>query len=98
MIPIAGSALTNLAFIIIMTYAWNFALQAGLNQGVITTLMNFLSIFDCVIFYFAFGEKISKLHLVGVAFMFAGVACIGAAAATQDSADIDEDLDTGGRS
>ena len=57
-----------------------------------------MAVFDCVVFYFAFGEKVSKLHLIGVVLMFIGIGCIGAAAATKESEDIDEDVDTGGRS
>lgn len=42
-------------------------------------------------FYCAFGEKVSKLHLIGVAFMFCGIACIGAAAATQEEQEVLDD-------
>lgn len=81
-----------------MTYAWGFAEQAGLNQGVISSLFSFMAIFDCIVFYFAFGEKVSRLHIIGVVFMFLGVACIGAAAATAEDEDIGADVDTGDRS
>ena len=57
-----------------------------------------MALFDCIVFYFAFGEKISKLHLIGIIIMFLGLGCIGAAAATKESDDIDDDIDTGGRS
>ena len=60
--------------------------------------MNLLAIFDLIVFYFAFGETVRKLHLFGVFFMFAGVVCIALASAGGDEADIDEDIDTGGRS
>ena len=43
-----------------------------------------MAVFDCIVFYFAFGEKVSKLHLIGVLFMFMGIGCIGAAAATKE--------------
>jgi len=83
---------------VFMTYAWMFALQAGLNQGVISSLFNLLAIFDLIVFYFAFGETVRKIHLFGVFFMFAGVVCIALASADSDEADLDEDIDTGGRS
>lgn len=96
--PILGTTACTVGRISIMTYAWGFADQAGLNQGVISSLFSFMALFDCIVFYFAFGEKVSKLHLIGIIIMFLGLACIGAAAATKESEDIDEDIDTGGRS
>ena len=83
-VPIAIIAITNILTFILLTYAWDFAVQAGLNQGVITTLMNLISPFDCVLFFCAFGESISKVNILGVIFMFAGVTCIGFAAASGD--------------
>lgn len=88
----------NIGYTIVMTFAWNFADQAGLNQGVISSLVSFASVFNVIVFYFVFGEKVSKLHLIGVAFMFCGIACIGAAALSSDDSLVDEDIDTGGRS
>ena len=64
----------------------------------ISSLLSFASVINIVVFYCAFGEKVSKLHLIGVFFMFCGVACIGAAAATSDANSLDAELDTGGRS
>mmetsp|Transcript_9869 Transcript_9869/g.12241 ORF Transcript_9869/g.12241 Transcript_9869/m.12241 type:complete len:290 (-) Transcript_9869:183-1052(-) len=97
-IPLAVNVSNNVAYVLIMTIAWRFARQAGLNQGVITQLLFFASIINCVTFYCFFGEKISKLHLIGVGLMCCGIVCIGAAAATTSEEDIDEDIDTGGRS
>ena len=81
-----------------MTYAWGFSVQAGLNQGIITSLMNLLAIFDCIVFYFAFGEKVGKIHIIGVALMIAGIVCIGFAVAVGEEEELDEEIDTGGRS
>ena len=69
-----------------------------MNPGIISSLLCFASLFNIIVFYCAFGEKVSKLHLIGVALMFCGIVCIGAAAATADDEDLDEGLDTGGRS
>lgn len=64
-----------------MGIAWGFARQAGLNQGVISQLLFFASIINCISFYCYFGEKISKLHLIGVALLCLGIVCIGVSAA-----------------
>lgn len=98
LIPLFGNVSANIGYTIVMTFAWRFAEQGGLNQGVISSMLSFASVFNVVVFYCAFGEKVSKLHLIGVFFMFCGIACIGAAAATQDSDELEADLDTGGRS
>ena len=52
--------------------------------------MNFLSVMDMVVFYFAFGEKTSKLHLIGVALIFLGIACTAVAVAIKDPGSDDE--------
>lgn len=91
-IPLLGNVACNIGYTIVMTFAWNFAEQAGLNPGIISSLLCFASVFNIIVFYCAFGEKVSKLHLIGVALMFAGIVCIGAAAATQDEESLDEEL------
>ena len=98
LVPLFVSVACNVGVTIVMTYAWNFAAQAGLNPGLISSLFCFSSIFNIVVFYCAFGEKVSKFHLIGVALMFCSVCCLGVSASLQDEADLDEDLDTGGRS
>lgn len=98
LIPLFGNVGANIGYTIVMTFAWRFAEQGGLNQGVISSMLSFASVFNVVVFYCAFNEKVSKLHLIGVFFMFCGIACIGAAAATQDSDELGDDVETGGRS
>jgi len=98
LIPLLCNMGVNIGYTIVMSFAWNFAEQANLNQGVISSLLSFASVFNCVVFYYVFGEKVSKLHLIGVFFMFCGIACIGAAAATSEEADDSDDIETGGRS
>ena len=82
LVPLLGNVACNLGYTIVMTFAWNFAEQGGLNPGIISSLLCFASVFNIIVFYCAFGEKVSKLHLIGVALMFCGIVCIGAAAAT----------------
>ena len=61
-------------------------------------LLFFASIINCITFYCFFGERLSKFNLVGVFFMCCGLACIGVAAALNKPEDVDENIDTGGRS
>ena len=51
-------------------------------------MLCFASVFNIIVFYYAFKEKIRALHSVGVALMFISIVCIGIAAATADE---DED-------
>ena len=106
LIPLMVTLVTSYSFTICMTYAWGFASQAGLNQGIISSVMNLLAIFDCIVFYFAFGEKVGWIHIVGVLLMIASIVCIGFAVnASEEDDEVDEDadeeddeIDTGGRS
>ena len=89
LVPLFGNIACNIGYTIVMTFAWNFAEQAGLNPGIISSLLSFASVFNIVVFYCAFKERVSKLHLIGVLLMFCGIVCIGAAAATQDEDSLD---------
>ncbi len=97
LVPLLVHIVTNMGYNISMTYAWTFARQANLNQGVITTLLSLSSVINAVTFYFGFGEKLRWLHLAGVILMLIGIAFIGAAAASNDD-ESEKELDTGGRS
>ena len=59
LIPLTVNAITNVLYLIVLTFGWKFAKASGLNQGVITTLLSLASFMNLVIFYFKFGEKIS---------------------------------------
>ena len=89
---------TRVGYIAVMSVAWGFANMAGINQGLISQLLFFASIINCITFYFCFGEKLSKLHLFGVALLCIGIVCIGVSAAQKSEDDIKEGIDTGGRS
>jgi len=43
-----------------MTFAWKFAKIGGLNQGVISTLLSFASVFNIFLFAYLFKEKVDK--------------------------------------
>ena len=89
LIPITVNVLTNGGMLVVMALGWKLGKAAGLNQGVILTLLSLASLFNIVIFYFKFGEKISPLHFIGIFLMLACVLCISIAATSSD--DDDED-------
>ena len=91
LIPVLVNVFTNSGYILVMSLAWGFAKAAGLNQGVISTLLALASLINIVIFYFKFGEKVSALHLIGVFLMLACVVCISIAATEVDKEDFDEE-------
>ena len=93
LIPLVGNVITNGGYLLSMSLGWKFAKAAGINQGVISTLLSMASVFNIVIFYFKFGEKISCLHLIGVGMMIACVLCISLAAASKKEEDEDFDSD-----
>ena len=76
LIPLFVSIAMNQSYILVMSLGWKFAERSGMNQGVISTLLSLSGLFNIVSFYFKFGEKISCLHLIGVAFMIACIVCI----------------------
>ena len=64
-----------------------------MNQGVISTLLSCASLFNIIVFYFKFGEKISCLHFIGVVLMLLCIICISVAAtaAKEEVEDFDTD-------
>ena len=92
------ATLTNIGALICLTIAWGFAVMGGLNQGVITSCMNTIAIFDMIVFYCAFGEKVNTVQIIGVIFMLAGIGFIAAATSVaEEPEEGDEEIDTGGR-
>ena len=60
LVPLFVNGLTNLGFTIVMTFAWRFAKMGGMNQGIISTLLSFSSVFNVFIFAKVFGEKVTR--------------------------------------
>jgi len=60
-IPLLGNGLTNLVNLSALTFAYQYALLAGINQGVILTLNSLASVYNIFIFYFIFKEKVNKI-------------------------------------
>ena len=80
LIPLFGNAITNGGYLVVMSLAWDFAKAGGLNQGVVSTLLSFASVFNVVTFYCFFNEKISLWQGLGICFMIGCVLCLGLAA------------------
>ena len=60
--------------------------------------MNTIAVFDMIVFYCAFGEKVGCVNLIGVLLMLAGIGFICAATAVAEEPAEGEEIDTGGRS
>ena len=54
------NGLTNFGFAFVMTFAWRFAKMGGMNQGIISTLLSFSSVFNVFIFAKVFGETVTR--------------------------------------
>ena len=59
-IAVVANAVTNFLYTVTMTFAWKFARMGGLNQGVISTLLSFASVFNIFLFAWIFKEKVDK--------------------------------------
>ena len=90
LIPLIANVATNFIYLVVLTIGWKLAKASGLNQGVIAAMINLASLFNIVIFYFKFGEKISALHAIGIVFSISCVVCISVAAANTNEESIGE--------
>ena len=52
-----------------LTFAYQYALLAGINQGVILTLNSLASVYNIFIFYFMFKERVNKIQITGILLM-----------------------------
>ncbi len=59
------SAYCNLAHVILFTFSFKFAKLAEINQGVIPAITSCATVYNLIIFYIVFGEKVSKIKIVG---------------------------------
>ena len=91
LIPVTVNLLTNGGYLVVMSLGWKFAKASNMNQGIISTLLSMASLFNIIVFYFKFGEKISCLHFIGVALMIACVLFISLAATSKTEEDLDFD-------
>ena len=73
LVPVLGNAFANTSHVFFFSYAFKFAKMGGLNQGIIPIMTTLASLFNSVLFYFTFGEKISSPKLLG---MFMTISCV----------------------
>lgn len=76
LIAVVSNAVTNFLYTVVMTFAWRFARMGGLNQGIISTLLSFASVFNLFLFRFFFAEKVNLPQLLGIFLMIASVCCM----------------------
>ena len=67
-----GNWYANVAHVFLFNFAFKFAKLGGINQGVVAISVVFASVFNSIVFYCAFGEKIGGGHFIG---MFLIVVC-----------------------
>ena len=77
LIPLAGNFIPNLLSLVFIAESLRYAGLAGINQGIMTGLLALASLFNSVLFYFVFGEKLGWIHILGMAIMLAGVIFLG---------------------
>ena len=76
LIPLAGNFSMNSLYLIIMTFAWRFSVIGGMNQGIISTLLQFSSVFNIITFYCFFNERVTRWQIVGICLMIVSLACM----------------------
>lgn len=59
LVPVLGNVYANTSHVFFFSYAFKYAKMGGLNQGIIPIMTTLASLFNSVLFYFAFDEKIS---------------------------------------
>ena len=59
-IAVVANGLTNFLYTVCMTFAWKFAKMGGLNQGVVSTLLSFSSVFNIFLFCWLFKERVEN--------------------------------------
>lgn len=55
-----------MAHVPVISTGWMYAKYAGINQGVIASLLACATVINTVVFYFAFKEKVTAAHIAGM--------------------------------
>eukprot|EP00347_Sterkiella_histriomuscorum_P014658 403360042 len=94
LVPLLGNGLSNFTNLMTITFAFQYAGMAGMNQGVVTTLNTLTSVYNVIIFYFGFNERVTVIQLVGMLTMMTCVGFISVSSqqASTDSSLTDQDL------
>lgn len=87
LIPLLGNVFINGMYLIVMSYAWNFAKIGGLNQGLVTTWLSVAAVYNVIVFYCVFKEKPLCLQYIGIVLIIAMIICLDLAAAGQGEED-----------
>ena len=65
-----------MSFCLVMARGWMLAKEGGLNQGLVLVVLGCAGFWNAILFYFAFGERISMVSFIGISIMLACVVCI----------------------
>lgn len=74
--PLLGNWFANTGHVFLFTYAFKFAKKGGLNQGIIPIVTTMATLYNSIIFYKAFGEKVSPPKIFGMLFTVGCVVCL----------------------
>ena len=94
LIPLLGNVFINGVYLILMSYAWNFARLGGLNQGLVTTWLSVASVYNVIVFYCVFGEKPLPLQYLGILLIICMIVTLDLAAYGQKEEGLEESLDS----
>ena len=92
-VPLVVNGLTNLGFTFVMTFAQRFAKMGGMNQGIISTLVSFASVFNVFLFAKIFNEQVTRSQLLGILLIILAVCCF-AMSSTSVSKSSDDGIET----
>ena len=76
---------------IVIIQCFEFAARSGVNGGIISTIFSSSSLFSIIIFYFKYGQKVTKMDYLGTFFILLCVVLIalgGAGGLSDDSDDV----------
>ena len=73
--------------LVTITYAFKYAILAGINQGVILTLNSLTALYNVLIFRVFFNERVSIVQLSGMLIMIACVILIGVSTSVTEAED-----------
>ena len=73
--------------LVTITYAFKYAILAGINQGVILTLNSLTALYNVLIFRVFFNERVSIVQLSGMLIMIACVVLIGVSTSVTEAED-----------
>lgn len=76
---------------VVSNLCFMFAAKSGVNGGIISTIFSSSSIFSIVIFYFKYGQKVTKIDYLGTLLIISSVVLIAFGGATDTSVEVAEE-------